>query len=323
MLREIAGKELSRFIEETGDGFPAIAHVWQALRHRGRLLGDGGFCWGLLPLTVCEVAGGDPHRAMPLAIAVECLITALDTLDDIEDQDSSSSLWCSCGVPTAANVATFLLFLSQLAVSDLSKRGVPRERVVDVAGVLSEAGVRACGGQQVDLDQASGSTFSEPRYLDMIGRKSAGLVEAICRSGAMLGSAAEADVDLLARFGRNLGMAMQIANDLAGLTVERTDRNDLTARKRTLPIIYALERAPELMRGELEAIFAAGRPIPPSPDESERVREILEWSGAIEYATIVADTFYERSLTCLEELTCAQPDSLRQLLTRLRGSDEK
>ncbi len=129
-LHQEAKEELLRFVADEGQDFPAIDWVWRSLRTQGKLLAEEeGFAWGLLPLLVCADARGDPRQAFPLAVAVECLIAATDVLDDIQDGDTADGLWRACGLATTTNVATLLLFLSQLALGRLVQRGVSGETV--------------------------------------------------------------------------------------------------------------------------------------------------------------------------------------------------
>jgi hypothetical protein len=89
-------------------------YVRQVLSVPGKLLGpDEGFTWGLLPLLVCEAAGGDPRRGLSLGAAFDCFIAAADIFDDIQDDDDDAGLQRTAGPATAINVAAFLLFLSQ------------------------------------------------------------------------------------------------------------------------------------------------------------------------------------------------------------------
>ncbi len=92
-LREAAAAELRHFITKQGADFPALDWVWRSLQTRGKLLAaEDGFAWGMLPVLVCQAAGGDPRPALPVGVALECLIAATDILDDIEDGDAADAL---------------------------------------------------------------------------------------------------------------------------------------------------------------------------------------------------------------------------------------
>lgn len=319
-VRQAAVAELRRFVEEEGAGFPAIDLVWQALQARGKLLAaEGGFAWGLLPLLICEAAGCNPRLALPLSTAAECFISAADTLDDVQDRDTKDGLWRVCGVTTATNVATFLLFLTQLALGRLTRLGVPDGRVVEVIRTFAAAGARACGGQQRDLDQGRDRDITEAEYLGMIEAKSASLVECLCRSGAIIAGARPDKVESFARFGLNVGMALQLANDTAAVSADRADRNDLRLGKLSLPMLFVLQRGPEAVREELSGILRADRPGHLQPAEVDRVRGLLAAGGALHYAVAVADVHWERALGCLDRIHSGRTSHLRDLVAQMRG----
>lgn len=317
--RQEAVEELRRFILDEGRDFPALAWVWRALRARGKLLAEEeGFSWGMLPLLVCAGAGGDPRAALPLAGAVECFIAAADTFDDVQDRDTTDGLWRACGLATATNVATFLLFLTQLALGRLARRGVPAATVAALSGLFAAAGARACGGQQRDLDAACGAAIDEDAYLATVALKSASLVECACRAGALLAGATPDVVDAYAAFGLNLGMVLQIHNDIAGASSESADRGDLCAGKRTLPLIFALEHGPAPLQAELAALTGPDRWEDLQPEEIDRVRQLLAAAGGLHYAAVVADLYGEQALSCLERAGCGPESDVSCLLGRLR-----
>jgi geranylgeranyl pyrophosphate synthase len=319
-IRQGATGELRRFVDAEGASFPAIDLVWQVLRARGKLLAEGdGFSWGLIPLLVCEAAGGDPRLALPVSTAAECFISAADILDDVQDRDTKDGLWRVCGVAAATNVATFLLFLTQLALGRLTTLGVPDDRVLEVVRTFAAAGARACGGQQKDLDQGRARDIDEAGYLGMVQAKSAYLVECLCRSGAIVAGARADEVEAFARFGLNVGMALQLANDTAAASAERSDRNDLRMGKPSLSMIFALECGPEGPREELAGLLRRARAGCLGPNQVDRVHSLLAASGALHYAVAVADVYWERALSSLDGLGRDQMVPLFDLIAQMRG----
>lgn len=319
--RHAAVAELRRLIETEAAAFPVPPAVWQALQTRGKLLSlEGGFAWGDLALAACDVAraGGDAGPA--LAASTECLMAALDIVDDIQDGDAPDALYRSYGIPTALNAAMLLLFLSQLEVNALSERGVAAARVSAAAHTLAAAAASACSGQQEDLEGPPGGRGSEEQYLAMIGRKSASLVQGVCRAAAILGGIDASDTACLANFGFNVGMAMQILNDVAGASTEHADRNDLGVGKVTLSVIFAREFGglPHGMEQDAEGIVGK-RPL--DVIEAGQISEFLESSGALEYARTVADLYWERAVTCAKGLH-AGTGQLTQLVCELREDVE-
>jgi len=309
-VREAAEADLRRFVENEAADFPAVDAIWKALRTRGKLLGPPcDFAWGMLPLLICGELGMAPLRALPLSTATECFIAALDVLDDLEDEDAHDALWRSCGRATATNVATLLLFLYQRALASLVDLCHDPSLVSAVQRIYATAGIRACGGQQQDLD---GYAQDEDQYLGMVARKTGSLTQGICRAAARLATSDQTVIDRYAELGLNLGIAMQIANDVAAIAIEK-DRNDLMRGKKELSLLFALASAPPEQRGWLEALLERARASKIDPPDVGRIRGMLQAMGAFHYALLVADVYWERTLAALG----AGP--LRGLIETMRG----
>jgi len=286
--REAAEADLRRFVEDEASDFPALLAVWQALGTRGKLLGSRDtFAWGMLPLLICEELGMESLRVLPLSTATECFISALDVLDDLEDEDAHDALWRSCGRATAMNVATLLLFLYQKALAGIIDLGHDRFSVVAVQRIYAAAGSRACGGQQQDLD---GSAQEEDEYLGMVARKTGSLTQGICRAAATLATSDQTVIDRYAELGLNLGIAIQIANDVAAIATEE-DRNDLMRGKKELSLLFALASAPVEQREWMEELLQRVRGIDIDSAGIGRLRGVLEATGAFHYALLVADVY--------------------------------
>lgn len=322
-LLEGAAVELRRFLTDQMGVFQAREWLDQALGTPGKLSGEPvhGFTWALLPLMACQACAGDPRRAYPVAIALDCLIAAVDVLDDIEDDDAPDALHRRCGLATATNVATALLFLSQAALGELIIGGVPPATVTAISQVLANAGVRATIGQQDDLTPNHDHMLDVDRYLTMIGRKSAGFVEAACHCGALLGQVSEGDIEAYCQAGYQMGLALQIGNDIVGASTARTERNDLRLGKPTLPLIYAMQHATQEIRQSLADLYPMTR-LPRtelSADEVESARQLLASCGAFAYAEVVSDICWERARSLLERLSDGADNPLLLLLKELRG----
>ena len=314
-LRKQAVDELQQLLSAQASGFPGLKWVRLSLQARGKLLSGEtrGFAWGLLPLLVIDAAGGDPRAGLPLAAATECLIAASDVLDDVEDGDSDGGLERVCGVPTAINVGTFLAFMAQVAVYRLTNLGFRADVVRDVGRVLATAAARACGGQQRDIDQED-ALLTESGYLEMVEAKSGALVEGICRAAAIVAGASAAAIEQYAQFGRNLGIALQVSNDVRAVCDHQHQRNDIAAAKRTLPLVFALEHAPELAH----QLVAAARVEQLAAYDARRLSDLVHTSGGVLYASVVADVYFENASAWLDQAACAEHSQLRALLRSMR-----
>ncbi len=314
-LRRQAADELQHLCNVEASAFPGLEWVLLSLRAPGKLLSPhkDDFAWGLLPLLVIEAAGGDPRSGLPLAAATECLIAASDVLDDVEDGDSEAGLEHMCGLPTAINVGLFLACMAQVALYRLTDLGAEAHVVRDVGRALATAGTRACSGQQQDIEQDD-ALLTEAGYLAMVQAKSGALVEGVCRAAAILARAAPNPTESYAQFGRNLGMALQVSNDVRAVSAPPDHRNDLAIGKRTLPLVFALQQAP--LRVQPLAKRARDRKL--GPRQIQRFGELLHTSGGVLYASVVADVLFEDASACLDEAGCARTSRLRTYLLKMR-----
>jgi len=125
--------------------------------------------------------------------------------------------------------------------------------------------------------------------------KSASQVECACHIGALLATENEELTSKFAIFGRNLGMAAQITNDIQGII----HSVDIVKRKITLPVVYALTQAPSEARNQLELAFR--RPSESALDTAQ-IRDLLFRIGAMHYATLKMELYKQRALETLSEV---------------------
>jgi geranylgeranyl pyrophosphate synthase len=254
-----------------------------------------GSPWPLLPLLVSEATCGDYDRALPGAVAIQLFKTAAEVFDDIEDADSSDSIAAKYGLAIATNVATTLLVLAERAIAGLSAKGVKNSLVVRILDLANRYYLVACSGQHLDISDAPGITPSEETYLKIASMKSATTLECACHVGALVANSREELINLFKKFGHNLGMASQIANDINGIISTR----DILRRKKTLPVVYALTNLEIEERDYLKTDFIVK---PERVPDCERIRELLFKSGAIYYATLKMGVYKQQALDNLCEI---------------------
>ena len=142
--------------------------------------------------------------------------------------------------------------------------------------VVSEAVAQMTSGQILELRQQGCLTTSNEDYLAIIEGKTAALMEAGCRLGALLNRATPAHVEAVGRFGRNLGMAFQITDDVLDFwgnptVLGKPTGADLRERKYTLPFLQAYQSSDVQEKGEIRTLL--------TPDllESASIDYILTW----------------------------------------------
>ncbi len=269
----------------------------------------------MLTLLCCEAAGGDWRTALPAAAAVELLHNFSLIHDDIEDSDSvrrgRPTLWTVWGTAQAINAGDALYALAHAALNDLNTYNVPAASILAVRQHFDRACLALTQGQHLDLGFESRSGVSEAEYLRMVYGKTAALIEAACGLGALV--TASHFVPHYEDFGRELGLAFQIQDDLLGVwgDPEITGKpagNDLRNHKKSLPVAYGLDRSEALRR-----LYARAE-----VDVAAAITE-LGRVGAREYAEQLAAQHHQWALTALEAAhqTNAATDALHELANQL------
>jgi competence protein ComQ len=248
--------------------------------------------WPLLPLIVCEAISGRYERVIPAATALQLFMVAGDIFDDIEDADSSDSLPARYGSAIATNIATTILFLAEKAITRLKERDVDDNLIVRVMDVINLSFITTCTGQHLDLSLILETNLSEDTYLKIADMKTASTTRCACHIGALLATEHQDLVDTFVKFGHNLGIASQIANDIQGII----HGSDILNRKVTLPVIYALSHADKETQNQLKSIFGEKSEAVPN---SAQIKDLLFNSGAIHYATIQMELYKQQSLDIL------------------------
>jgi geranylgeranyl diphosphate synthase type I len=220
-----------------------------------------------MTIKSCEMLGGNSKRALPPAAAVEMIHNFSLVHDDIMDNDEMRH-----NIPTVHNYyGTPLAILSgdilfskafKLLVAEGRKVGHSENAISEMVARLSNACIYVCEGQATDVGMTLNRRFSsESHYLDMIGKKTAALFEVSCALGAL--SAAESDnkdIENLSSFGRNVGIAFQLIDDLIGIAGDpkltgKSVGNDIREGKKTYPIFLALKNAKENERNKIFKVF--------------------------------------------------------------------
>lgn len=275
--------------------------LWQ-LRQKGKsLFIDEGICWSVLPLLVCEAICGSNRQAVPVAAAVELVFAAGDVFDDIQDHELEESLVEAYGPERALNVAIALLMLSQRALVRLREQGVNTDKVISVMEALSSGVLRSCAGQHRDLAYEREHDISAETYLEMIGLKSAPLVEMTCRMGALTATDDAHTLNSFGRFGWNLGMAFQIINDVWSIGSPRWSRSDISKKKKTLPIIFAFNHADREQRRLLDHVYDPQTIV--TQELQQEAARVIMVSGGVHYSMVMVEKYKGLAAKAIESET--------------------
>ena len=217
-----------------------------------------------LCLLACESTRTDPHTVLPAAAAIEMVHNFSLIHDDIQDDDQERhhrpTVWALWGKPQAINAGTAMRVLASLTLLRLVDRGVSVQQQLRALRLMDESCLRLIEGQYLDISFESRIDIVVRDYLSMIEGKTATLMACSLEMGAMLGSGDERTIEALRAYGLNLGFAFQIRDDVLGIwgEEEKTGKpvgSDIRRRKKSFPIVFALEKAEGKARTELERIY--------------------------------------------------------------------
>jgi len=219
---------------------------------------------------------GDLH--ITLAAIIEFIHTATLLHDDVVDastlrrgNETANSVW---GNEAAVLVGDFLYsrsFELMVEVDDM--------RVMQILAATTN---RIAEGEVMQLMNINEPDVSEEKYIDVIQAKTARLFEAATQLGAVISGSSAAIENALSVYGRHLGTAFQIADDVLDYVGDSTSigkevGDDLQEGKPTLPLILAMRNANDEQRNLLsEAIVKGGR------ENLSEVLEIVNVTGALE-----------------------------------------
>jgi geranylgeranyl diphosphate synthase type I len=282
----------------------------------------------LLCLLACKAAGGDAQQALPAASALELVHNFSLVHDDIQDvshfRRGRRTVWDIWGTAHGINVGDGLFVLARLALHRLAERGVPQARQQAASMALDQACLALCEGQYFDMTFEESLDVDLDQYLWMIRHKTAALLAASAQLGAIVATDDASKVDHYCRFGENLGMAFQIQDDILGAwgdpqVTGKSAATDIRDKKKTLPVVYALNHPDHAAARQLAGLHAQEGPL----DEAgiEAALDLLDGLGALQYSQEMAESYYRQALESLDETggTNAARSTLRELSASLLG----
>jgi len=267
---------------------PLVEH----LRHyRGKRLRPA------LLLLTAKALGRVTAQHHALAAAVEMIHTATlvhdDVLDEAEVRRHLPTVNASWGNKVSILLGDMLFTHAFHLTSTVDRRACE---------VIGEATNRVCAGELRQVTERGNLNLNEADYFAIIDGKTAALTECCGRLGALYAGASEEIAGKLAGFGRNLGLAFQIADDLLDLVgneeaAGKTLGTDLEQQKLTLPVIHCLNRLPAAEADSLRSAIRAGE-----PGLGRRVLLALERTQSLGYARRKAEEYSRlarQGLECL------------------------
>jgi len=316
-ISEVAGR-VNEEIYSHLEGKPKL--LYEAALH---LIRQGGK--RLRPFVLVKSAGmfgGSVESSVRLAAAVEMLHNFTLIHDDIMDEDTfrrgAPTVHVLYGIPMAI-LAGDLLFAESFKTSVIPHglELVPEGRRMEVTRAIAEATVEICEGQALDiLAGRSEELPSKEEIVRLMELKTGALYKASAKMGALLAGASAEDCEKMAEFGRQIGIAFQLVDDILGTLGDpkvtgKPIGRDLLEGKKTLLVKIAFERMGEEDRMKVLKVF--GKKTADEGDVREAI-EAIRRSGAGAEVKRMALKYAEASREILEAFP---PSPARESLLEL------
>jgi octaprenyl-diphosphate synthase len=260
----------------------------------------------LLSARLCGYAGREHHQ---LGSLVEFIHTATLLHDDVVDEAdirrgrrTARKVW---GNQISILVGDYLYSKAMAQVVEFRSQGINE--------VLAEACTKMAEGEVLQLYYNGNPSMPESDYIKIVEHKTAGLIAAACRMGAILADASEENQSALFRFGQYLGIAFQVADDTLDYNADgerfgKTLGQDLRQGKATLPLLHLLDHCSEEDRSMIKDRMET-RTL--SPEDLERILRLMQDAGSLAYAMERAKTYIAAAQ---HELDAFEDSSARRAL---------
>nr|WP_024799641.1 polyprenyl synthetase family protein [Nocardia sp. BMG51109] len=285
---------------------PVVAYHFGWCDEHGRpVRGNGGkSIRSRLALLAARAVGGGGAAALPGAVAVELVHNFSLVHDDLMDRDATRrhrpTVWAVWGDAVAVLTGDAMLSLAHEVLLD---SGSPQ--AIPSAKIIATATTELIRGQAADVDFEHRDDVSLAECVRMATGKTAALLAASAGVGALLAGAPDRTVSAMQSYGHHVGLAFQLVDDLLGIwgQPEVTGKpvwSDLRSRKKSLPVVWALEAGGSAGR-ELARWLA--RPDTPDEDELRGAAELVDRAGGRRWARTEA----QRRVALAEESLAPVP----------------
>jgi geranylgeranyl diphosphate synthase type II len=260
----------------------------------------------LLTLIACDLFDGTISEAVKPALGIEIFHNFTLLHDDIMDKAPLRRNKPTVHKKWNADIAILsgdTMFVQSFQYVMQS----PSQHLKEVLEVFTKTAIEVCEGQQMDMDFETMSNVSIPQYLKMIGLKTSVLLAGSMKIGAIIGGARAEDADHLYEFGKNLGIAFQLHDDILDVfgssdKVGKQTGGDIVSNKKTYLLLKALDMADRYKKEELQ-LWMHTTDVD-AMEKVEAVKSIYEYLGVKGLAEAEMQKFYEKSLTHLNQIPC-------------------
>ena len=258
----------------------------------------------VLTLITCNLFSDKIDEAVMPAVGLEVFHNFTLVHDDIIDQAlvrrNMPTIHSKWNVNQAILSGDVMAFVANECILQTPSRCLQK-----VFKIFNKAAIEVCVGQQLDIDFEKTTIVSKDEYLRMIELKTGALMATSAKIGAVIGGAEDKDAELLYDFGRNLGMAFQMQDDILDAYGDvkvfgKVQGNDIVSNKKTFLLVKALEIASVEQFKQLQEQFTMKE-----FDPEMKVRKVMELYDQLNIKSITenqANDYINNAFGLLEKI---------------------
>jgi len=308
LLRSLERVE-DRFDVQVASDLPPVNELCRHIeRYRGKMLRP-------TMAVLCALAGRGGGEASDAEVSEDVVTLAAtcemvhmatlvhdDVLDEADVRRRGETVNRLRGNETAVILGDYLIAAAYHLCSQIADPAVAREAALEIG----RTSMVMCAGELLQLHHRDDWSLDEATYFEILDRKTAALVAAACGLGAQVGGAMPEAAGALREFGRRLGVAFQVQDDLLDLTGEeavvgKSVGKDLEKGKLTLPLIHHLKTCSPEQRGRSLRLMEDAAKVR-HDDAAARLVVALRDTGSIEHARSFARRLADDAKTVLAPL---------------------
>ena len=267
----------------------------------------------ILALMGCGLFDDRVEKAVPAAMAVEVFHNFTLLHDDIMDAAPIRR-----GNPTVhkkygLNAGVLSGDVMLIHAYDFLLRIENKSLVPEVFSIFNKMAIEVCQGQQYDMNFETSAAVSIPDYLRMIELKTAVLLASAFKIGALIGGASAIDADHLSEFGRNMGIAFQLQDDVLDTYGDpekfgKKVGGDIVQNKKSYLVLKALEIGGATDRSSLSQLMSSS-----TGDEAVKIAAVKSIFDRLEVRRLTEDLMNEYAETAYKSLQTMEISAMKKL----------
>jgi geranylgeranyl diphosphate synthase type II len=255
-----------------------------------------------------ELFNATPEEVINLALGIEVFHNFTLLHDDIMDKAPLRRMQETVHKKWSSDIA--ILSGDAMFVKSCQLMMTSNDKILkDILNTFFKTAIEVCEGQQLDMDFENTNSVTEEDYIQMISLKTASLLGCSTYIGALSGGASKNDAEQLYSFGKNLGIAFQLHDDILDVYGDsekfgKQIGGDILANKKTFLLITALKKAEGRIKTDLNKILTSTNFHP--QEKIESVVSIYEELNIRHSATEKMELFFKQAMNAMKEVSVSE-----------------